>query len=95
MPVSKKKSEAPWEDAAKTTVKANKTISAKKSEKFSVILQAFGVDTKVNFDSIVERDAAIKSISVRCARGTTATITGCGKKYTVIPNLGVIISDEA
>lgn len=93
MPVSKKSSEAPWEAAAKTTVKAKKVSKVKKSAEFSIILQAFGVDTKVNFDSAMQRDAAIKAISVRCSRGTTATVIGCDKQYTVVPNLGVIICD--
>ena len=98
MPVSKKES-APWEEAGKKLSKEPKKKSktqskAKPAETFDLLLQAFGVDTLMKFETKREMEVAIKTISLRSARGVPTTVETDGKEFIVVPGLGIITSDS-
>ena len=86
-----KKESAPWEEAGKATVKP--VSKAKPPAVFIMTLQAFGADTVLKFDTQAKLDVAKKTVTLRSARNVPSTVESCGKEYTIIPGLGVIISD--
>ena len=97
MPVSKKES-APWEEAGKKLSKASKKQpksqpKTKPVESFDMTLQAFGTDTLMRFSSKREMEVAIRTISLRSARGVPTTIETDGKEFIVVPGLGIITSE--